>query len=386
MRPMERGSRRRRAGRVVLVVAVALLALAAALSLAACRDSEVLTDQIVGAVDEFELDETLDPVALENPEASSDMSEEEDDSDREDDMEDEDPDYDEDSDDDEETESNDEEDYSNSDGDATSGDSVASGTTTSTVSNGGEGNSDAPSITFDFTGDSSLVGANDEDSTSSSGDEGATDSSTWIPSTSSSTGASNEASGTTVVQPGSAEGYSNMATVGCIAAAGSIATLVAAIGGGEVLAACNADWYDDLPSSAFSDREELADTVCIDDWGDGSSMEDCYKQIANALPQDWSAAVLVDENTYESAYDSYFTERCIYVVVLEAYGTADVSDDWIADDVEVVAELIGTDYAKSQYQAWKELWTNTLQTVRKANGGYSVWTGGYGGAHALNFL
>ena len=175
---MERGSRRRRAGRVALVVAVALLALAAALSLAACRDSEVLTDQIVGVVDEFELDETLDPVALENPEASSDMSEEEDDSDREDDMEDEDPDYDEDSDDDEETESNDEDEYSNSDGDATSGDSVASGTTTSTVSNGGEGSFTAPSITFDFTGDSSYLGENAEDSTSDAGDEGATDSDT----------------------------------------------------------------------------------------------------------------------------------------------------------------------------------------------------------------
>ena len=364
----------RRAFDVGSIALVVILALAVALSLSACRDSDVLTDKVVGEVDEYELDETLDPVALENPEASSDMSQEEDDSDREDDEEEEDPDYDEDSDDDDQTEQNDEEDYSQSDGDATSGDSVASGSTTSTVSNGGEGSSDAPSITFDFTGDSSYLGENAEDSTSSSGDEGETDSDTWIPSTSSSTGASNEASGTTVVQPGSAEGYSNMATVGYIAAAGSIATLVAAIGGGEVLAACNSDWYDDLPSSAFSDKEELADTVCIDDWGDGSSMADCYKQIANALPQDWSAAVLVDENTYESAYDDYFSDKCIYVVVLEAYGTADVSDDWIADDVEVVAELIGTDYAKSQYQAWKELWTSTLQTVRKANGGYTIWT------------
>ena len=361
----------RRAFDVGSIALAVLLALAVALSLSACRDSDVLTDKVVGEVDEYELDETLDPVALENPDASSDISEEEDDSDREDDMEDEDPDYDEDdADTDEETNSQEESDYSQNDSDATSGDSVSDDTSTSSVSDGGEGTSSAPSITFDFTGDSSFVSIADADATTDeSGDSG----DEWGISSSGGSGASGS-SDVTVVQGGSADGYSNMKSSQIIAAAGSIATLVAAIGGGEVLAVCNTDWYDDLPSSAFSNKSELADTVCIDDWGDGSSMADCYKEIAKALPQDGTATVLVDENTFESKYNDYFTDRSIQVVVLEAYGTADVSDDWIADDVEVVAELIGTEDATDRYSDWKSLWTETLQTVRKANGGYSVYT------------
>lgn len=357
-------------------VAVVALSLAVAFSLASCRDSDVLTEKIAGDPYEYEVDETLSPVAVENPEASSNMSQKEDDSDREDEREEEDPDYDDESPDtDEETSDTHESDLSDDDSESSSGDSVSDETSGSTVSDGGEGESSAPTITFDFTGDPSILGPGDEDSDSAAGEEGE-DGDGWIPSTSSSTGSSSEPTGTTVVLPGSGNGYADLPTVSSIAAAGSIATLVQAIGGEGVLAVCNTEWYESLPDEAFSNKSELSDVTCLDKWDDGSSMEDCYKKIASNLPQDWSAAVVVDENTHESSYDEYFNNHSIYVIVLEAYGTDDVNDDWIVDDVEVVSELIGTDYALSQKQAWNAVYTEAMESTLSANGGYSCWPPG----------
>lgn len=356
--------------------AVVALSLAVAFSLASCRDSDVLTEKIAGDPYEYEVDETLSPVAVENPEASSNMSQKEDDSDREDEREEEDPDYDdEDPDTDEETSDTHENELSDDDSESSSGDSVSDETSGSSVSDGGEGESSAPTITFDFTGDPSILGPGDEDSDSAAGEEGE-GGDDWIPSTSSTTGSSSEPTGTTLVEPGNASGYENLPTVSSIAAAGSIATLVQAIGGEGVLAVCNTEWYESLPDEAFSNKSELSDVTCLDKWDDGSSMEDCYKKIASNLPQDWSAAVVVDENTHESSYDEYFNDHSIYVIVLEAYGTDDVNDDFIVDDVEVVAELIGTDYALSQKQAWNAVYTEAMENTLDANGGYSYWPEG----------
>lgn len=357
------------AGRAALLV---VLAVALGLFLTSCRDSDVITEIIAGEIDEYEVDDSLDPVQIENPETASSQSQEQDESERENDYEEEDPDYDED-DADSEQDSTAASSEGTGDSDSISGE-ASDGDTSSYVSDGTGGESSYPSITFDFTGNSDILGGSDEDA-EDEGDTSTSEDNPWV--TSNDSTISTSPGLVTVATPSG--GYSNLPEAGSVAAAGQIAALVQSIGGEGSLAVCNTEWYESLPSSAYGNLSELSGVTCVDGWGDGSSMASCYEEIAEALPHDGSGVVLVDESTYESEYDDYFNDLDISVVVLEAYGTNQTADSWIDDDVAIVAALLagmddGGAYAKAQANAWTSLHDSALSETLSLNKGYSIFT------------
>lgn len=380
------GARMRKAaaaGRVALAWALALML---AMPLAGCRASDVLTEKIIGEPLQYEVDYSLSPVAIENPMASSDISQDEDESDRQDETQEDSPQYGEDATTNDQTNQTQQDANSHNDADAQSGTS-AGGTGTGDLYDGTGTSTSGSRITIDLTGSTDVNDPDAQAPTDTPADEPNDDQ--WDGNNDNGGGTSTKPS--TVVKAGD---YSSLPQVSTVAAAGVNATLVQAIGGTGALAVCNQEWYDSLPSQAFSNKSELANTVRISSWGDGSSMNDqAFQDIVNALPHDGTAAVVVNERTWNAAYDEAFQAQNISVVVLPAMGVADARDDGVMDAVAVVGELLagmadGGAYAKSQAQAWKQLHNQALERTKQYNGGYTTSQNGLGGysIYAGNYL
>ncbi len=394
----------------------AILALAMTVPLAACKDSDVLTEKIVGEVGEYDIDYDIPPVALDNPESEDSMTDEyeEEESERENEEEENTPEYDE----------------ENQTTDETTNEQVAT-TTTTTMNNrkattggsssgsgrtgGGStrgsssnasstGKRSASSLTGTGSeGESnrwviSLVPPDDTDATEDVDDltnsAGGTENNsnlpedTWDPSSESSDpniGVNDQNTGAQIVQAGQ---YDNMTPSNGIAAVGTYALIVQALGGSGALKACNAEWYDSLPAQSFSNKSELTNTVKISAWGDGTTMnQETFDAIVNS-----GADTVLTSASYGGVTQSWaeqFLAANISVVELEPIGMANAYDADISTCVQVIGQLLkdsgcsvtvgGTSYNSAQMaNTWQSQHDIAIEATHAANGGYAVHTaGGY---------
>lgn len=165
-----------------------------------------------------------------------------------------------------------------------------------------------------------------------------------------------------------------------IAAAGPYATIVQSLGGRGALAATNQKWLDDLPYGAYgkgSDDSELVDVVGIPSWGDGASMDDATIQAII----DSGAEVVITSDSYggvsTDAQARALNEAGVNVVVLPPIGMPDALDGDVQTCVEVTGELLkdaGSDIqydAKAMAAEWTRLHDQAIQNTLTANGGYT---------------
>lgn len=347
-----------------------VLAIAIALPLAGCRDSDVLTQKIVGAVDEYQVDYSLAPVRIESASASqNDQSEDEvDESDQEDEPEETDPGYDA-----EDSTTNDSADQRREtktpwDGDATQGNDPSDGSNSSNISYTPTSGGDAEGTTAANT---------------SSGTNTPQTGTTWNPATSGDADSQpsdpTDLNTPTIFSPSNND-YSELSvTSRKIAAAGPYATIVQALGGKGALGAAPQQWKDNLPATAFNSGAELEDVAWISEWGDGTTLSDAAVAAIIASGVD----TILTSGTYGGVTEEQaqaFLDAGISVVGMPNIGVADASDENIVTTVEVIAALLKNAYekgeialdAQSQAAAWKSLHTQALNNTLSANGGYTV--------------
>lgn len=386
------------AGKVARAIAAVLLATTMMVPLTGCRDSDVLTEKIRGAVGQYEIDYSLAPARVESDVApSSDRSVDENESERASDHEESNPDYDKDEHNSEaETDRQVHDDELKRDGDALEGgsgsepnsgvgDGGGDSSTPTDASNEGDGsrrgalitiNPDAPEINDTLPNDGNSAGEN--------AGSGSDAENTWNPGSAGAGGGEGDNRGQTYNNGSWAELPQD---VGKIAAAGPYATIVQSLGGKGALAACNQQWLDDLPTQAYDYHSELDDVVGISSWGDGTTMDDeTVQELISAKPDvvltsDSFGGVVTDEQA------KALNDAGIDVVVLPAIGVIDALDEDISTTVAVVGQLLkdaGTDIQFSSVAmagAWRDLHTRAIeQTLGKA-GGYGV-----GASSALQYF
>ncbi len=379
----------------------------APLALAGCRDSDVLTQKIIGEPLQYEVDYSLSPVALENPMSRSTMSNTEDESDRQDDAQEETPKY------DDETQTTTEETnttrQNSLSNDTTPAQSGSGDPRDNTTSQGGKkanknnsngtllDNSDTTqkkgsSIKFDLTG-SDAATKNDEnaprDDSADDGDSN-TPAEDWKPSENGD-GTSN-GTNPIIISSGDIDSGNIPNTVARIAAAGINATLVQAIGGPGALACANAGWLGHLTDAQFAQvfPGELDGVQAIEGWGDdGSNWDDSViSQILNAFGDftQGTVAVVSGYGAMSQTVAATFQEKGVHVVELKPMGILGALDTDIQANVKAVGELLrgmsnvyddggnligGGDFAKSHAKAWADLHTEAVETTLQKNGGYT---------------
>lgn len=369
----------------------------APLALAGCRDSDVLTQKIIGEPLQYEVDYSLSPVALENPMSRSTMSNTEDESDRQDDAQEETPKY------DDETQTTTEETnttrQNSLNNDTTPAQSGSGDPRDNTTPQGGKkanknnsngtllDNSDTTqkkgsSIKFDLTG-SDAATKNDEnaprDDSADDGDSN-TPAEDWKPSENGD-GTSN-GTDPIIISSGDIDSGNIPSTVGRIAAAGINATLVQAIGGPGALACANAGWLGHLTDAQFAQvfPGELDGVQAIDGWGDdGSNWDDSVVgQILNAFGDftQGTVAVVTGYGAMSQTVAATFQEKGVHVVELKPMGVVDALDADIAANVKAVGQLLrgmsdNGEFANKQVQAWQQLHTEAVEGTFQLNGGYT---------------
>lgn len=347
-----------------------LCAFLLAMPLASCRDSDVLTEKIIGDVGQYDVDYSLAPAAVENPSAGSDISQNEDESDRQDDH-----DY---------SKSTYDRDQQNADDEVSSPQErdVDNGSGNSTVYDGTGEQKKGSTIRFDFTSNSDINDPDPNDPSNADNpilSDGPADG--WTP------GRGGDKTSTNDGKPGitTRNNYGNLPqTVTTVAAAGANATVVQSIGGAGALTVTNQSWLDDLPPAAYDDHSELVGVRGLSSWGDGTLMSaTTFQELSNLLPHDWTAVVLVS-NSYAitqdqaEAFSADSDTGRIYVIEVGAMGVADALDADIVQSVKMVGELLGASgggdgHARERASEWNRQHTQVLEKTVQDNGGYSTW-------------
>ncbi len=355
------------------------------LSLAGCRESDVLTQKIIGEPLQYEVDYSLSPVALENPLSNSNISDHLDDSNRQDSQQEDSPKY------DDQTQTTDEQANSTRQDDLNLDDTTAqSGKTTGNGASSAQaldGSSSAEkkgsSIKFDFTGGDT---ATDHDANApDSGSDADPDSSPedWNPGDDA--GSSDKGSDPTIIGSDDLDQGNIPSTVGRIAAAGINATLVQAIGGkpgGNVLACADAGWLGHLSDAQRAQvfPGETDGVKRIDGWGeDGATWSDAVvAQILDAFGDftQGTVAVVAGYGTMSENVAATFQQKGVHVVELRPMGMLEALDADIAANVKAVGQLLrgmsdDGALANERVQAWQQLHTQAVEGTFKKNGGYT---------------
>lgn len=163
---------------------------------------------------------------------------------------------------------------------------------------------------------------------------------------------------------------------GKIAASGPYATIVQSLGGQGALAAAPQQWIDSLPAGAYDNKQELVDVRGISSWGDGAVMTDAALQEIIAS----DAEVVLTSNTYNvmnQAQADALNAKGIDVLVVPDIGTNNAMDEDIALCVDVVGEILKDEGASIQFDSknaatqWRRMHDVALETCYRENGGLS---------------
>ncbi len=357
----------------------------APLSLAGCRESDVLTQKIIGEPLQYEVDYSLSPVALENPLSNSNISDHLDDSNRQDSQQEDSPKY------DDQTQTTDEQanstrqdDLNLDDTTAQSGKTTGNGTSSAQALDGSSGaEKKGSSIKFDFTGGDTATDhdANAPDSGSDADPDSPAED--WNPGDDA--GSSDKGSNPTIIGSDDLDQGNIPSTVGRIAAAGINATLVQAIGGkpgGNVLACADAGWLGHLSDAQRAQvfPGETGGVKRIDGWGeDGATWSDAVvAQILDAFGDfaQGTVAVVAGYGTMSENVAATFQQKGVHVVELRPMGMLEALDADIAANVKAVGQLLrgmsdDGALANERVQAWQQLHTQAVEGTFKKNGGYT---------------
>ena len=353
------------------------------LTLAGCRDSDVLTQKIVGEPLQYEVDYSLSPVALENPLSQSTMSLSQDESNRQSEQQEETPKYDEQTQTTEQQANTTKQNELNNDTTAAQSGKSSKGKSSGTVYDGSDNTQKKGSrITFDFTGDDSAM-RTDENAPSDGSDSDPTEDKNdeWNPNNGDGTNTKKDAE-IVVIGSDDIDGGNIPSTVGRIAAAGINATLVQALGGKGALACANTGWLGHLTDDQFARvfPGELDDVKGIDGWGDdGATWNDSVISQILAAFGDFEAgtvALVAGHGSMTNDTAATFQEKGVHVVELKPMGVLDALDADIETNVTVVGQLLrgmgdNGDFANKQVQAWRQLHTEAVEGTLQKNGGYT---------------
>ena len=353
------------------------------LALTGCRDSDVLTQKIVGEPLQYEVDYSLSPVALENPLSQSTMSNTQDESNRQSEQQEETPKYDEQAQTTEQQANTTKQNELNNDTTAAQSGKSSKGKSSGTVYDGSDNTQKKGSrITFDFTGDDSATRTDENAPSDGSDDDPAEDKNDeWNPNNGDGTNTKKDAE-IVVIGSDDIDGGNIPSTVGRIAAAGINATLVQALGGKGALACANTGWLGHLTDDQFARvfPGELDDVKGIDGWGDdGATWNDSVISQILAAFGDFEAGTVALVAGYGSMTNdtaATFQEKGVHVVELKPMGILDALDADIETNVTVVGQLLrgmgdNGDFANKQVQAWRQLHTEAVEGTLQKNGGYT---------------
>ena len=304
-----------------------ILCTACALTVTGCKDSDVLTEKFIGEVGQYEIDYSLPPISVPDPNAVSVSGYEEAESDDVNNLEIDhnEPDYD--ADDpttDQAVSDSFESSYQNPNSPSVNGD--LEGSSDQTGDDGSEG--DEGGEQGGTSGEFDAPGETGEDGQEDDPNEDNTDN---PPSGS-------DATGNTGTMSGEDGDYSELPYAKKIAAAGQYATIVQSLGGKGALAAANGQWKTDMQSKGVYPGE-LDEVVGISEWGDGTTMN---ASVVQAII-DSGADTVLTSNTYGGVTQSCanaLMEAGINVVVMPTLGVTDALDADIENAVQIVGALL----------------------------------------------
>lgn len=375
-----------RAKRVLSAALACALSLSLVGSLSGCKESDVLTQKIIGEVGQYEIDYSVPAVALDNPAAEqSTSSEYEGESDREMDLEEDTPEYDESPTTSEEIDEQVSSEYGN-DSAASAGSEDGSGS--SAVAKKGAGDGDG-AASDDGKGKTVSVttgedpGEDEEDSSTSG--SGAPDASDDIPQDSwTGNNPDDDGSSNPNAKPGTIVNgnYDNLPASGGVAAAGPYALIVQALCPGG-LKACNKQWYDALPATAFDGKSEFGSTALVSAWGDGTAMNEATFEAIVESGADTVLTSLSYGGVTDDSWAQRFNEAGISVVELPVIGVEYAYDADIATCVQVIGELLkdsgytvtvngSVKNSKEMASLWTSQHDYAIEATVGANGGYAV--------------
>lgn len=365
MKRIERKSKSISGGRIMRVMLACIMMLLAVIALSGCKDSDALTQKIVGEPDQYETDYTLTPIIPHDAEQQNgiknDLTEDSDVLDEQERIE---PDYSSQPNTDRAAESRTQGD-SLYEGESSSGDEPSSNEGTSirgTETSDDDDASGADEAQGDGSEQEDDEGEGDKPNSSTGGEKG------------------------DVYNPDMIDDGILPEDVKKVAAAGPYATMVQALCGEGSLGAVNSAWLSSLPASAFNNQAELANVASVSAWGDGTSANDA---VIEALIDSGVDAVLTSATyggiTQEGA--NRLAEAGIDVVVMPSVGVVNAYDADIVQAVSIIGDLFkdaeaGRDIAndsRAAARAWKTFHDNALDNA-KANNGSGVL------AHAVSGL
>jgi hypothetical protein len=368
------------------------------LAFTGCRDSEVLTEKIIDENLKYTVDYSLEPMALNNPNASSTSSQDLDQSDRQDESQPDSPKYD-----DQTQTSNDsvnqttQGNYSQNTAKAQTGKSSGAKGSSVTLDGSTDQKKAGSHLKFDFTGSDDATSPDANAPTQDKTDDANTPIDGWnVDSNENTTG--NKGTTAAVVGSSDIDGGNIPDTVAKVAANGINATLVQAIGGtggstgsnmANPLVAANAGWLGHLTSEQYENvfPGEKDSIVAIDGWGEGESTnwsDSVVSQILTALgamSEDYvsgTACVVAGYGEMSQTAAQAFVDKGVNVIELKPMGVLNALDDDIVTNVNVIGQLLrgmedGGSLAATRVQQWNYLHTTALETTLKNNGGYTCW-------------
>ena len=368
------------------------------LAFTGCRDSEVLTEKIIDENLKYTVDYSLEPMALNNPNASSTSSQDPDQSDRQDESQPDSPKYD-----DQTQTTNDsvnqttQGNYSQNTAKAQTGKSSGAKGSSVTLDGSTDQKKAGSHLKFDFTGSDDVTSPDENAPSQDKTDGNNTPIDGWNIDSNGNT-AGNKGTTAAVVGSNDIDGGNIPDTVAKVAANGINATLVQAIGGtggstgsnmANPLVAANAGWLGHLTSEQYENvfPGEKDSIVAIDGWGEGESTswsDSVISQILTALgatSEDYvsgTACVVVGYGEMSQTAAQVFTDAGVNVIELKPMGVLNALDDDIVTNVNVIGQLLrgmedGGNLAATRVQQWNYLHTTALETTLKNNGGYSCW-------------
>ena len=366
------------------------------LAFTGCRDSEVLTEKIIDENLKYTVDYSLEPMALNNPNASSTSSQDPDQSDRQDESQPDSPKYD-----DQTQTTNDsvnqttQGNYSQNTAKAQTGKSSGAKGSSVTLDGSTDQKKAGSHLKFDFTGSDDVTSPDENAPSQDKTDDNNTPIDGWNIDSNGNT-AGNKGTTAAVVGSNDIDGGNIPDTVAKVAANGINATLVQAIGGtggstgsnmANPLVAANAGWLGHLTSEQYENvfPGEKDSIVAIDGWGEGESTswsESVISQILSALgatSEDYvsgTACVVVGYGEMSQTAAQVFTDAGVNVIELKPMGVLNALDDDIVTNVNVIGQLLrgmedGGSLAATRVQQWNYLHTTALETTLKNNGGYT---------------
>ena len=353
-----------------------------------CRDSDVLTEKIIGEPLQYTVDYSLTPQALNNPNASSTSSQDLGESERKDiESEENTPKYDdEDQTTDEQANGTESADYSQNTEAAQSGKSTGNKSGAAAYDGSTSEKKKGASAKFDFTQNDKNKSSNEGNTDETDPDKNADDN--WNPEDSNSKDGTNNNSNPTVIGSDEIDGGNIPSTIARVAANGIVATLVQAIGGTtdksqNPLVAANEGWLSHLSASQYDQvfPGEKDGIIAISGWGEGESTQ-WNDSVINAILAAFgefeagTVAVIAGYGQITSNAATTLQEKGVSVLELKPMGRVDALDADMKTNVNAIGQILrgaadGGALAAQRVQQWNSLHTEALEKTLSNNGGYT---------------